>query len=485
MPAAFSWFLALRYLLTRWVNLLGMCGVAVAVWALIVVIAVMSGFIEEMTENLRHASPDLLVTKLRPGCTESQVRPPVEADPDVVSVAPRIVQYAMVFPRGHQLLNPVHTLETRPTTQGYVQLVGIDLEAESRTTTVRDWLENVPLARTPSWAPAEYYDTSDLDDPFKLPSKALRSRIARSRRLALNGRTQGLPLDQVQVRDVDAIVLGIPQVYSKTRLLPGQLLEVVSARFQQVGDRQKLLKMKKPLRLAGAFQSRSPFLDDLVGLVDIEVLREMLGLDPDFDGDGFYVVTDLAIKVKEGADLDVVKARLQQKLPKEVGGIVQTWRDQNRKILDGVDLERGMMTVVLFVVMLVAAFLIYATLNMMVTQKIKDIGILTSMGATPGGVAAIFVLGGSIVGVAGSILGVASGILSAVYLNDFNALIKAWFGVEIFTQELFYLPSIPYRLEHVWIAKVVVAALALTLIVSFLPARKAARLPPVEALSYE
>ena len=117
-----------------------------------------------------------------------------------------------------------------------------------------------------------------------------------------------------------------------------------------------------------------------MGLVDIDVLREMLGRDPDFDGDEFYLVTDLAIKVREGADLEVVKQRLQQKLPKEVGGTVQTWQDQNRKILDAVALERGMMKVVLFVVMLVAAFLIYATLNMMVTQKTKDIGILTSMG---------------------------------------------------------------------------------------------------------
>jgi len=479
LPATFSWFLALRYLVTRWVNLLGMCGVAVAVWALIVVIAIMSGFIEEMTDNVHSASPDLLVTKLKPGCTESQVRPLVEADPDVVSVAPRIVQYAMVFPYGRQVLKPVHTLETRPTTQGYVQLIGIDLAAESRTTPVREWLAAAPLAMTPEWAPAHFYDTSDLENPFKLTAEAL------SKRLALSARMPSLPRDQQQVRALDAIVLGIPQVYSEKLLLPGQRLEVVSARFREVDGKQKLLKMKKPLRLAGAFCSHSPFMDDLVGLVDINVLREMLGRDPDFDGDEFYVVTDLAIKVRDGADLDVVKQRLRQKLPKQVGGTVQTWRDQNRKILDAVGLERGMMKVVLFVVMLVAAFLIYATLNMMVTQKTKDIGILTSMGGTPGGVAAIFLLSGAIVGVLGNVLGVVSGILSAVYLNDFNAFLKAWFGVEIFAEELFYLPSIPYRLDPEWIGQVVVSTLLLSLLVAFLPARKAARLPPVEALSYE
>ncbi|MHC4512824.1 MAG: FtsX-like permease family protein [Planctomycetota bacterium] len=479
MPATFSWFLALRYLMTRWVNLLGMCGVAVAVWALIVVIAVMSGFIEEMTDNIHNASPDLLVTKLRPGCTESEVRPLVAADPDVVSVAPRITQYAMVFPHGIQVLKPTHNLQTRPTTQGYVQLVGIDLAAESRTTGVRDWLMNAPTAVTPEWAPAWRYDTSDLENPFKLSAAALRKRLAWSPRLPR------LPRDQLQVRDLDAIVLGIPQCYSEKLLLPGQQLELVSARFEKVADKQELLKIKKPVRLAGAFQSRSPFLDDLVGLVDIDMLREMLGRDPFFDGDDFYLITDLAIKVRAGADLNAVKARLQGKLPADVGGTVQTWRDQNRKILDAVALERGMMKVVLFVVMLVAAFLIYATLNMMVTQKTKDIGILTSMGATPGGVAAIFLLGGTIVGLVGNLLGVLTGILSAVYLNDFNAVLKAWFGVEIFAEELFYLPSIPYRLEPVWIGQVVIATFFLSLLVSFLPAHKAGRLPPVEALSYE
>ena len=265
----------------------------------------------------------------------------------------------------------------------------------------------------------------------------------------------------------------------------GQQLELISARFEEVDGKQTLLKIKKPVRLSGAFHSKNPFLDDLVGLVDIDMLREMLGRDPMFDGDDYYLITDLAIKVREGADLDVVKKRLQEKLPVGVGGTVQTWVNQNKKIFDAVNLERGMMKVVLFVVMLVAGFLIYATLNMMVTQKTKDIGVLTSMGATPGGVAAIFVLSGTIVGIVGNVLGVTTGVLSAVYLNNINAVLKALFGFEIFTKELFYLPSIPYRLEPGWISQVVIAALALSILVAFLPARKAARLPPVEALSYE
>jgi lipoprotein-releasing system permease protein len=143
------------------------------------------------------------------------------------------------------------------------------------------------------------------------------------------------------------------------------------------------------------------------------------------------------------------------------------------------------MKVSLFAVMLVAAFLIYATLHMMVTQKVKDIGILTSLGATPRGIAAIFVLCGGVIAVVGCSAGLAIGILSAHYLNDVNDWFDASFGVELFPTELYDLDRIPYRIEPDWVAQVLIAASVLALLVAYLPARRAARMAPVKALSYE
>jgi lipoprotein-releasing system permease protein len=122
---------------------------------------------------------------------------------------------------------------------------------------------------------------------------------------------------------------------------------------------------------------------------------------------------------------------------------------------------------------------------MMVAQKTKDIGVLTALGATPRGVAGIFLACGTVLATVGCSLGTLSGWLSAIYLNDVNDWCKAQFGIELFPTALYSLPRIPYRLEAAWILQVVGGAFLLALLVSFLPARRAARLDPITALNYE
>jgi lipoprotein-releasing system permease protein len=144
-----------------------------------------------------------------------------------------------------------------------------------------------------------------------------------------------------------------------------------------------------------------------------------------------------------------------------------------------------MMTLVMFVVMLIAAFLIYATLNMMVTQKVKDVGILSALGGAPAAVGAIFTRCGFVIGALGGAAGMAAGTLSAIYLDTFDKWMHDTFGFELFPREMFDLPHIPYQLEPALIVQVALAALGLSLLVAWLPARKAARMHPVQALAYE
>ena len=162
-----------------------------------------------------------------------------------------------------------------------------------------------------------------------------------------------------------------------------------------------------------------------------------------------------------------------------------TWEEQNSVFLGAVDHERAMMKIVLFAVMLVAGFLIYATLHMMVTQKIKDIGILTSLGAAPRGIQAIFLVCGAVVAFIGCTAGAVLGFLSAHYLNDVNDWFGENFGVTLFPAHVYDLARIPYRIEPEWVAQVLVAAFVLALLVAYFPARRAARMDPVKALSYE
>ena len=162
-----------------------------------------------------------------------------------------------------------------------------------------------------------------------------------------------------------------------------------------------------------------------------------------------------------------------------------TWQEQNSVYLKAVEQEHRMMQIVLMIVMLVSAFVIYATLHMMVVQKIKDIGIVAAVGGSPFGIGSVFLMNGTIVGITGSLLGVTSGVLSALWINPVNNWLHATFNVEMFPRVLFDLDGIPCHLEPSWVVSVAIGAILLSIVVAYIPARKAARMNPVTALSFE
>ncbi|HLU39107.1 MAG TPA: hypothetical protein VK081_06955, partial [Planctomycetota bacterium] len=127
MPV-YSWLLAWRYLVTRRVTLLGVIGVAVAVWAMIVVIAVFSGFIGEIRGAARLASPDLLLTGVRADCDFAAVAPVLRADPDVVAIAPRVQHEVILAAYGlHGRYVPrTRAVETTALERQFVRLLGVD-----------------------------------------------------------------------------------------------------------------------------------------------------------------------------------------------------------------------------------------------------------------------------------------------------------------------------------------------------------------------
>jgi lipoprotein-releasing system permease protein len=232
--------------------------------------------------------------------------------------------------------------------------------------------------------------------------------------------------------------------------------------------------------------------DETTALLPIETVRTMLGQDFD-DPSSIELVTDVAIRPRDGlspAELAALQARLQQKvqatLPEDSKPCsILTWQEQNSVYLRAVAQEHVMMQLVLMIVMLVSAFVIYATLHMMVVQKIKDIGILVAIGGAPRSVGSVFLITGTVVGLTGSLLGVLGGYLSSIWLNPVNDWLFANFGVEIFPRHLFDLDGVPCHLEPSWVASVAIGAVLLAILVALIPARKASRMNPVTALSFE
>ena len=165
---------------------------------------------------------------------------------------------------------------------------------------------------------------------------------------------------------------------------------------------------------------------------------------------------------------------------------ISTWEDKRRTFLRAVQLERRIMGVILFFVILVAGFLILSILHTTVIAKTRDIGILKSIGGSVGGIMSIFLLNGLLMGVIGSALGVVGGFLITRNINEIEGFLDRLFGFRVFPSDIYYLDKLPVDKDPFWST---VAICATAIVVSFLasayPAWKASRMDPVEALRYE
>lgn len=484
MGPAFPWLLARRYLLSRWVNVLGVLGVSVAVWALIVVPSVFAGFIADIYTEVRGTSPDLMLTGLPHNTAYEPLRKALANDPDVVALAPRLRHYGAIYQRsGGADRTFAADADFSNVGTNFVQLIGIDPASEAKVTALDAWLEH---------AKGAIAQVSRSQQPPELgPELQVPGELERKGR-----RAHGLPTaDEGEWRSIwPGMLLGGRRLAGMPLLRAGYPIDLVAVAWMQGKDDKSsasVTTLKKTFACAGAYVTGARLFDEVTALVAIEPLREMLG-ESALDSSSIELVTDVAIRATPGLSehqLAKVGKRLRSLVLPVLGNDSQaevlTWREQNTVILDAVDLERAMTTAVLFAVMLIAAFLIYATLHMMVTQKTKDIGILTALGGGPGDVGSVFTRCGLVIGALGSASGVVLGIVSVVQLNTVNDWMQREFGIALFDHSLFDLPAIPYRLEPGWIAQVAVAALIMSLLVAWLPARKAARLSPVKALSYE
>jgi lipoprotein-releasing system permease protein len=166
-------------------------------------------------------------------------------------------------------------------------------------------------------------------------------------------------------------------------------------------------------------------------------------------------------------------------------GQAADWTVEHAAYFRAIRLEKTMMTVILLLIVSVAAFNIVASLVMVVAEKRNDIAILRTMGLSRGSVVLTFIVQGTVIGWIGTLAGVGLGILLAVNAGDIAPALERWFGFEIFDPQVYYITRIPSELRGSDVGLVAGAALALTFLATIYPARRAAATEPAEALRYE
>jgi len=230
------------------------------------------------------------------------------------------------------------------------------------------------------------------------------------------------------------------------------------------------------------YESKMSEYDANFVFVPIAALQRMRGMiDPE---SGLASVNSIQIKLRPGADLETVRDRLRKAFPADLYAVA-TWRDKQGPLLAAVDMEMAVLNILLFLIIAVAGFGILAIFFMIVVEKTRDIGILKSLGARAAGIAGIFLGYGLCLGLVGAGAGLALGLAIALNINTIRAGVEWCTGQRVFDPSIYYFFNIPTIIDPVTIAWVVIGAVGIAVASSVLPALRAARLHPVEALRHE
>jgi lipoprotein-releasing system permease protein len=213
--------------------------------------------------------------------------------------------------------------------------------------------------------------------------------------------------------------------------------------------------------------------DRYVVFLPIEAAKSLFGQD-----EGYPIV---GIRLNDPDSANVFAASLAKDHPYEI----QTWINRNGTYVTALQVERNVMRLILFIVVMITALNIITGVLMLVKNKARDIAILRTIGSTRSGVVRIFLMSGTVLGSAGVATGVALGVLCAIFIAPIQHFLEGLLGVRLFPPDIYMLDALPAKLEWGEVAGVAGAAFLVTLIMSIIPSMWAARLNPVEALRFE
>ena len=497
--------LAWRYLRTRYIALASIVSVTLGVGTLIVVNSVMAGFAHEMHQRLHGILADIILESHGldgfDGADQYIARIRKLLGKDLVGATKAVHVPAMVF------------LEIRGQhTPRQITLIGIDEQTYADVSDFRQFLLHPENKRKLSFDLRED-GYGDKDHP--MPPSGWRYRrmwgqykqeLLRQAQLprkadeltpedeASGGSVpespfthsapdEGFTMDLTK-EQFSGIILGIAIGSVRQRTSDGKVEdyyltrpgEDVKVALASAGT--DVQPVHQQFTVVDFYESKMSEYDAGFAFVPLAELQQIRGMHD--------AVTTIQLKLRPGADLNAVRDRLRAEFPPEQHPFsIRTWKDMQGPLLAAVQMETTLLNILLFLIIAVAGFGILATFFMIVVEKTKDIGILKSLGASSGGVMSIFLGYGFSLGLVGAGMGIAGGIAFVVYINDIAKWIEWITGQEVFDPTVYYFQKIPTILDPLTILWVMAGAVLIAVLASVLPAIRAARLHPVQALRYE
>jgi lipoprotein-releasing system permease protein len=219
--------------------------------------------------------------------------------------------------------------------------------------------------------------------------------------------------------------------------------------------------------VTGLFDTGMFQYDDQFIVLTRELAQRFTGLDD--------AVSGIAVRVNDPDRARTIGAALEAHLGYPYR--VLAWQDQNASLFSALELEKLAMGLIIFFIMVVAAFNIVGTLTMVVADKTKEIGILRAMGLTASAVARVFLLQGAVIGLVGTALGLIGG-LTVAYVVDKSGWIRI-------NPAVYFIDHLPVHVEWLDVLVIVTMSVSVALLATIYPSRSAAALTPVEAIRHE
>ncbi|HEV7803007.1 MAG TPA: lipoprotein-releasing ABC transporter permease subunit [Burkholderiales bacterium] len=256
-------------------------------------------------------------------------------------------------------------------------------------------------------------------------------------------------------------------------VIPGDVIVLVAPQGQVTPA--GIIPRLRQFTVTGTFNVGHYEIDSTLALINMEDAQRLYRMGDDVSG--------VRIKLDDLFKAPQVAHELLRVLPPNL--TVLDWTRMNATYFRAVDLEKRMMSLLLFFIIAIAAFNLVSSLFMVVKEKNADIAILRTLGASPGGVLRIFMIQGVIIGAVGVICGIVFGILGALYVDVIVGFVEHVFGFKFLPQDVYQISDLPTELRYSDVVVTAVTAFALSALATIYPSWRASKVNPAEALRYE